>query len=141
MRTESNVMPEEIAVEICSRGIAEVVLRENIEEQERDGETTYTYDEYRLPVPYRDNLLDAVEQNAAEWLEKAKNAEFERLAAEIRQKRDAELTKCDWTQATDSPLSNEAKTAWAAYRQALRDLPEQEGFPYLVVFPALPTEE
>ena len=31
--------------------------------------------------------------------------------------------------------------AWAIYRQALRDLPEQEGFPFNVTFPAPPEVE
>ena len=40
----------------------------------------------------------------------------------IREKRNALLKACDWTQAADSPLSDEKKAEWATYRQALRDL-------------------
>ena len=40
----------------------------------------------------------------------------------FRQIRNAKLARCDWTQANDSPLSNEKKKEWATYRQALRDL-------------------
>ena len=36
--------------------------------------------------------------------------------------RNKKLAKCDWTQAPDSPLSDEKKKEWATYRQALRDL-------------------
>jgi hypothetical protein len=36
--------------------------------------------------------------------------------------RNRKLSKCDWTQAPDSPLSDEKKKEWATYRQALRDL-------------------
>ena len=36
--------------------------------------------------------------------------------------RNRKLAKCDWTQAPDSPLSDEKKKEWATYRQALRDL-------------------
>ena len=36
--------------------------------------------------------------------------------------RNKKLTKCDWTQAPDSPLSEEKKKEWATYRQKLRDL-------------------
>ncbi|MFO6448910.1 phage tail assembly chaperone [Erythrobacter sp. NE805] len=39
-----------------------------------------------------------------------------------RQRRDQRLAASDWTQLPDAPLSEEAKAAWAAYRQALRDL-------------------
>tara|TARA_R100000231_G_C5302419_1_gene157980 strand:+ start:631 stop:849 length:219 start_codon:yes stop_codon:yes gene_type:complete len=38
--------------------------------------------------------------------------------------RNKKLAKCDWTQANDSPLSDEKKKEWATYRQALRDLPK-----------------
>jgi len=41
----------------------------------------------------------------------------------VRRRRDVMLSKCDWTQASDSPLSDEKKAEWRAYRQALRDLP------------------
>tara|TARA_R100001129_G_C5254113_1_gene229223 strand:- start:54 stop:272 length:219 start_codon:yes stop_codon:yes gene_type:complete len=41
----------------------------------------------------------------------------------FRQIRNIKLKKCDWTQATDSPLSDEKKAEWATYRQKLRDLP------------------
>jgi hypothetical protein len=34
------------------------------------------------------------------------------------------LSQSDWTQLPDSPLSEEAKAAWAEYRQALRDMPK-----------------
>ena len=43
---------------------------------------------------------------------------------QIRLWRDNELIKSDWTQLEDAPTD---KTAWAAYRQALRDLPAQGG--------------
>lgn len=41
----------------------------------------------------------------------------------MRTVRDALLASCDWTQSSDSPLSDTDKTAWATYRQALRDFP------------------
>lgn len=46
----------------------------------------------------------------------------------VRAQRNTKLAECDWTQLADSPLSPEQKLAWADYRQALRDLPNQEGF-------------
>lgn len=63
-------------------------------------------------------------------------ANLARLAARVRAERDARLTVCDWTQMPDAPLSTEAKAAWAAYRQQLRDVPEQAGFPGEVEWPA-----
>ncbi len=41
----------------------------------------------------------------------------------VRGMRESYLMMSDWTQMPDSPLSDEKKTEWAVYRQALRDLP------------------
>lgn len=46
------------------------------------------------------------------------------------------LNESDWTQLPDVPL--ETKSAWADYRQALRDITEQPGFPKNVVWPEKP---
>jgi hypothetical protein len=45
----------------------------------------------------------------------------------IRQQRIGLLASSDWTQSADSPLSAEKKAEWAVYRQALRDLPDDQG--------------
>jgi hypothetical protein len=61
--------------------------------------------------------------------------ELRRLAFEMKTARNQMLKNCDWTQAEDAPVD---RAAWAAYRQALRDVPEQEGFPSLVQWPQQP---
>ena len=43
----------------------------------------------------------------------------------LRLKRDALLGESDWTQTTDSPLTDAKKAEWATYRQSLRDLPSE----------------
>jgi hypothetical protein len=45
------------------------------------------------------------------------------------------LTDSDWTQVADAPVD---KNAWAVYRQALREVPQQPGFPFSVVWPEAP---
>ena len=54
---------------------------------------------------------------------------------EIRQQRNALLTASDWTQVADAPVD---QTAWATYRQELRDIPDQENFPSEVTWPVAP---
>lgn len=55
------------------------------------------------------------------------------IAAHIeRMNRNVKLMECDWTQATDSPLSAEDKAAWATYRTALRNLPNHANWPRLL---------
>jgi hypothetical protein len=56
-------------------------------------------------------------------------------AAEMRADRNARLSATDWTQVADAPVS---KTDWAAYRQALRDITGQQGFPWTVDWPTQP---
>jgi hypothetical protein len=56
----------------------------------------------------------------------------------VRKDRDHWLTASDWTQMPDAPLSAEQKAAWGAYRQALRDVPAQAAFPWVVTWPAKP---
>ncbi|RRU05599.1 tail fiber assembly protein [Stenotrophomonas sp. 278] len=48
---------------------------------------------------------------------------------QMRAERSQRLRSSDWTQMADAPLSVAAKTAWAVYRQALRDLPTLPAFP------------
>jgi len=56
----------------------------------------------------------------------------------IRAERDRLLSACDFTQLPDAPLSAAQKAEWSAYRQALRDIPLQAGFPNSVVWPIAP---
>lgn len=60
----------------------------------------------------------------------------EELAAAARSKRNTLLTETDWTQAADVPQAT--KDLWAPYRQALREVPEQVGFPTDIVWPTKP---
>ena len=59
------------------------------------------------------------------------------LATQARAKRDQLLTSCDWTQTADQ--CDETKTLWQTYRQALRALPQQAGFPFNIVWLTPPT--
>lgn len=56
-------------------------------------------------------------------------------ATEIRQQRNARLGACDWTQLPDAPVDRDV---WAAYRQALRDVSLQPGFPWTIEWPEQP---
>jgi len=57
---------------------------------------------------------------------------------DARSERDGLLKYCDWTVMPDSPLSDSDKTAWQTYRQALRDVPAQAGFPDNITWPTKP---
>lgn len=53
----------------------------------------------------------------------------------VRAQRDRLLLACDWTQLPDVPLATQ--TAWASYRQALRDITLQAD-PFNLVWPVTP---
>lgn len=58
--------------------------------------------------------------------------------SDIRKQRDILLYGCDWTQISDSPISSSERELWTAYRQLLRDLPQEYANPEDVVFPTPP---
>jgi hypothetical protein len=60
----------------------------------------------------------------------------EELAAQVRIERNRLLAASDWTQLPD--VTEAIRSAWAEYRQALRDIPQQSGFPENVVWPTKP---
>lgn len=59
-------------------------------------------------------------------------------ADEARAKRDALLAACDWVVIRAQELNEPVSEAWADYRQALRDVPQQSGFPKNIDWPAEP---
>lgn len=61
------------------------------------------------------------------------------IALNVRAQRDMLLSACDWTQSADAPLA--VKKVWAAYRQKLRDVTSQKGFPHKIVWPEIPTKK
>lgn len=75
-----------------------------------------------------------LEQASADEIDRRRDAK----SSEVRAQRNALLSACDWTQLTDAPLSEAQREAWGAYRQALRDIPQQSGFPWSVTWPTQP---
>ena len=63
---------------------------------------------------------------------------IEVLAYTIRSERDAKLSATDYLVVPDYPISPEDLEAVKVYRQALRDIPEQSGFPKNVQWPVEP---
>ena len=108
-------------------------------------ETLASYNVYPLTVADRPNynnltedtvLNTPTEVNGA-WIQSYSVVQKSQDDAEtnIREQRNYLLSESDWTQVSDSPVD---KAAWATYRQALRDITAQEGFPFNVTFPTKP---
>lgn len=93
---------------------------------------------------YQTVYRDGVQLIGRDWFTKysvadmdadAKAAHDAQQATAVRADRNSRLSACDWTQLADSPADN---LAWATYRQALRDVPSQAGFPWDVNWPTKP---
>ena len=84
----------------------------------------------QAPVFIDNAVATAAEQKAA--FEAAKDAE---QASAVRLTRAQMLKDSDWTQVADSPVDT---ALWASYRQSLRDISTQTGFPWAVVWPSEP---
>mgnify|MGYP003666446236 FL=1 len=79
--------------------------------------------------------LDMSAEEIAEFEAQQAAGADDRAAAEVRTERDAKLAATDWTQVADAPVD---QAAWATYRQELRDVPAQAGFPNAVDWPTSP---
>jgi hypothetical protein len=103
---------------------------------------------FETPAPtttiYQTAFKDGVEQVNGNWVWKwsisemdddAKAAKDAEAAKAVRTDRDRRLSECDWTQVADAPVD---KAVWAAYRQELRDVPAQAGFPHNITWPSKP---
>lgn len=70
--------------------------------------------------------------------EKTAEEKLAEAAEQARQKRDRLIADTDYLLCADYPISAEDLEAVKAYRQALRDVPQQEGFPTEIEWPVLP---
>ena len=104
-----------------------------------------------VEAPYGVSTRDGVEQIDGQWFtrfiagpvftdsseETAYRARVDADAAErARSERNTKLANSDWTQLADSSAD---ATAWATYRQALRDLPSTDGWPHNITWPTKPS--
>jgi hypothetical protein len=96
------------------------------------------------PTRYQVAFANGVEQIDGKWYTKHSVAEMsaEAITAKdaeqakaMRDQRAEKLKDSDWTQVADAPVD---KAVWATYRQALRDITAQSGFPWTITWPDAP---
>lgn len=78
-------------------------------------------------------VMDTPVNNTVTWKKVA--IDPIRAESDVRIERNLLLKQSDWTQVADAPVD---QAAWATYRQALRDVPDQEGFPFIIDWPSKP---
>lgn len=84
----------------------------------------------------RPAYIAAWDNAAMHWVDRRASAQVEKDA---RTKRGVMLSESDWAALPDVPLPAQQRSDWAAYRQVLRDIPLQPGFPQNILWPAAPT--
>ena len=96
------------------------------------------------PTRYQVAFRDGVQQIDGQWFTKYSVADMDAdataaadaaQAKSVRDQRNTKLAECDWTQLADAPVD---QAAWSTYRQALRDLTKQKGFPWTINWPTQP---
>lgn len=84
-----------------------------------------------VPLPPKPDGYFEFDYTLGQWVPDIASADLDATS-----KRNSLLQSSDWTQLPDVPL--ETKQAWATYRQALRDITTQEGYPFNVIWPTKP---
>jgi hypothetical protein len=99
-------------------------------EQQSDGKW---YTKYILGPVFTDGETTAAEQEAAYKAQKDTEQ-----AKSVRASRDTLLAECDWVAIKAFETGTPVSAQWATYRQALRDVPAQAGFPWTITYPVKP---
>ena len=106
-------------------------MRQGVEEIQGKWYTKYVLGPVFTDYTDEEGVLHtAAEQEAAYKAQKDADQ-----AKAVREDRNKRLSESDWTQVLDAPVD---QTAWAAYRQALRDVTAQAGFPWDIEWPVKP---
>ena len=77
-------------------------------------------------------------QTAAEQETAYKASKDAEQAKNVRASRDTKLAETDWIVIKNLELNANIPGAWEVYRQALRDIPAQSGFPWTITWPTQP---
>ena len=84
------------------------------------------------PVPPAPSGMDTFDYATGAWVVSE---------PKILERRNTLLAESDWTDTASAParLGQATYDAWQTYRQALRDIPQQPGYPNNVVWPTPPS--
>lgn len=136
-------------------------VKNHTEEHDENGNISYEYDSYTIKTTYRSTLGADISDNYEKWYNYAVQYNKDVLAAQIRAKRDELLAESDKEMVIDrlgleistdftmttiisslkkffTALKAITNNEWAKYRQELRDITNQNGFPFDVNFPEKP---
>jgi len=96
------------------------------------------YTKYILGPVFTDTTVEGVTTTAAEHETAYKATKDAEQAKSVRQSRDDKLKETDWIVIKNLELNANIPGVWEVYRQALRDVPNQSGFPWTITWPVEP---
>lgn len=118
-------------------GEVAVVLKERPDPSRQWAYSDGTVTAYQPPAPADTEWATyAWDADAWAWAPSPTTAA---LARDARVERDRRLAACDWVVARATERGEPVPAAWVAYREALRDVPEQPGFPQVITWPTIPS--
>lgn len=163
MKARSTIAPKNFKIGDRKGNLIEVAFFDDVKEIQEEETTIYEYSVFTLKTIYRNDLESYINDNYKDYLALAKETDYEIEATKVREKRNELLADSDKfllldrlgialpDEITATTLLTSVKEffdnlnevlsgEWAKYRQDLRDLTKQEGFPYEVEFPKKPEE-
>lgn len=161
MKTESAIRQPKYILEPLEFGRVRVTLYANETPVEREDGTHFIYDKYSADTTDRPALGQYISGNLDAWIAAYSEAEVELVASAARRARDRLLEESDKAMVLDrmgfsipeeitaaqllsivknvfGAIRSACNGEWAQYRQALRDIPNQSGFPYEIEWPTKP---
>lgn len=93
----------------------------------------YIQNNIPVEIPLKPDNYYLFDYSTKQWMPDLINA-----TNDILNYRQQKLIASDWTQLPNNPLTAEQQTAWAVYRQELRDITTQSGYPFNVIWPTPP---
>ena len=105
----------------------------------RDCEARELIKRFSQEEGFREKRGDDLSWSVEKIPEKTEAEKLEEAEQAVRAKRDGLISATDYLLTHDYPISAEDLEAVKAYRTALRDVPQQEGFPYAVTWPEPPS--
>lgn len=156
IKTELSERPQEFTVN-REGNRAVIIFYTDVQEVQREEGSSWEAVSWTMETPWQDDIAARIGANLASWLAKAQADAYREAAAEVRAKRDDLLAATDYEKCIDrlgltvptgttfaswkpflETLGEAVSDAVSTYRQALRDIPEQPGFPFEIEWPEEP---
>ena len=121
----------------CAADLVDVVVSHQ-SQTPRDIEMRSLIQKFSQEEGYREKRGEDLSWSVEKIPEKTPEEKLAETEEEVRSKRDRLIADTNYLLMNDYPVSSEDLESVKAYRTALRDVPQQEGFPYEVVWPEVP---